>query len=80
MIAAALAAAVGSRASYLGGVFRIAAADGSPLDVGPLKQQRAAFTLIAPTTNGLTISDSRVHYTTAVMTLSSSPTPVWSPG
>jgi len=77
---AALTAATTYTVSVNGADLFISSADGSPVAVGPLTQQRRAATLEAPTTTGPTQVDSTVHYSTAIFTLTSDQQTAWSAG
>ena len=77
-LAAALAQAIGSRATARGDVVDVVAGDGTPLQVGPLVEQRIGAGLIAPNTSDHTdptVVDTNVHYSDATLTLIGDLTP-----
>ena len=79
-IAAALAAAIGTDASVSGGSLVVASADGTPLAVGTIVEQRLGAALAGPSVGGPTIVDSSIHYSSATLDLLATATPVWQAG
>ena len=74
-LAGALFTAIGARAALVAGgtTLTLTAADGSPLGVGPLTEQRVGATPTASTV------DPSTHYENVTATLSGDVTPVWQP-
>ncbi|HKI93353.1 MAG TPA: hypothetical protein VJ986_13715, partial [Gaiellaceae bacterium] len=83
VLATALADAIGTpQATVSNGTLVVANPDGTPLSVGQVTEQRLGAALTPPSASGnsATVVSTGVHYTTAVIDLVGTVTPVWQSG